>query len=115
MEIRVVGGRRYNLETAQKLGTAAETTLYRKTSGEFFLHKENTRKIESLIYRDAKKWAKANLTEEEFRAAFEHSDKKKQVMFHLPEYAIYKLKNMAADRRKPMSEILTDIIMAADD
>ncbi len=115
MEIRVVGGRRYNLDTAKKIGTAGDITLYRKNSGEFFLHEDGTRKINSLIYRDAEKWARKNLTKEEYKAAFEASDAKKQVMFHLPEYAIYKLKNMAADRRKPMSEILTDIIMAADD
>lgn len=115
MEIRTVGGRRYNLDTARKIGAAAETTLYRKTNGEFFLHRENTKKIESLIYRDAEKWAKKNLTEEEYKAGFEYSDTKKQVMYHLPEYAIQKLKNMAADRRKPMSEILTDLIMEADD
>lgn len=115
MEIRKVGGRRYNLDTAKKIGTAAETTLYRKNSGEFFLHWENTKKIESLIYRDAEKWAKKNLTEEEYKAGFTYSDTKRQVIYHLPDYAIQKLKNMAADRRKPMSEILTDIIMDADD
>lgn len=115
MEIRVVGGRRYNLDTAKKIGTAGETTLYRKTSGEFFLNENGTRKIVSLIYRDAVKWAKKNLTAAEYKAAFEATNAKKQVMFHLPETAIYKLKNMAADRRRPMSEILTDIIMEADD
>ena len=68
-----------------------------------------------MIYRDAEKWAKKNLTDEEYKAGFSYSDEKKQVMYHLPDYAIQKLKNMAADRRKPMSEILTDIIMDADD
>lgn len=115
MEIRTVGGRRYNLDTAKKIGAAGDTTMYRKNSGEFFLYTEGTRKINSLIYRDAEKWARKNLTKEEYKAAFEASDAKKQVLFHLSEPAIYKLKNMAADRRKSMSEILTDIIMEADD
>lgn len=115
MEVRVVGGRRYNLDTAKKIGTAGDTTLYRKNSGEFFLHEDGTRKINSLIYRDAEKWARKNLTEAEYKAAFEASDVKKQVLFHLPEAAVYKLKNMAADRRKSMSVILTEIIMDADD
>lgn len=115
MEIRTVGGRRYNLDTAKKIGTAGETTLYRKNSGEFFLNEDGTRKIVSLIYRDAVKWAKKNLTEEEFAAAFEYSEKAQQVMYHLPQYAVEKLRTMAGDRRKPASQIITDLIMGAID
>lgn len=115
MEIRVVGGRRYNLDTAKKIGTAGNMTLYRKNSGEFFLHEDDTRKINSLIYRDAEKWARKNLTEAEYKAGFEAQDGKKQVLFHLSGAAISKLKKMAADRRRSMSDILIDIIMEADD
>ena len=38
-EIRTVGGRRYNLDTAKKIGTSADATLYKKKNGEFFLHR----------------------------------------------------------------------------
>lgn len=115
MEIRTAGGRRYNLDTAAKIGTATDTTLYRKRNGEFFLHREGENKIESLIVRDARKWAQKNLTKEEYDAAFEYSDKPQQVLYNLPQYAIEKLRTMAGDRRVPPSQILTDLIMGAID
>ena len=115
MEIRTVGGRRYNLDTAKKVGTSADATLYRKKNGEFFLHREGENKIESLIVRDARKWAKKNLTEEEYMDAFEYSDKKQQVLYSLPQYAIEKLRTMAGDRRVSASQLITDLIMGAID
>ncbi len=115
MEIRTVGGRRYNRDTAKKVGTSADATLYRKKNGEFFLHREGDNKIESLIFRDARKWAKKNLTEEEFLSAFEYSDSKQQVLYSLPQYAIEKLRTMAGDRRVSASQLITDLIMGAID
>lgn len=114
-EYRTVGGRRYNLETAKKIGTSANATLYKKKNGEFFLHREGVDKIESLIFRDAMKWAQRNLTPEEYTAAFEYSDKPQQVVYSLPQFAIEKLRTMAGDRRKAASQILTDLIMSAVD
>ena len=114
-EIRTVGGRRYNLDTAKKIGTSADATLYKKKNGEFFLHRAGENKIESMIFRDARKWAQKNLTEEEFTAAFEYSEKAQQVVYHLPQYAVEKLRTMAGDRRKPASQIITDLIMGAID
>lgn len=114
-EYRTVGGRRYNLETAKKIGTSANATLYKKKNGEFFLHREGVDKIESLIFRDAMKWAQRNLTPEEYTAAFEYSDKSQQVVYSLPQFAIEKLRTMAGDRRKAASQILTDLIMSAVD
>lgn len=114
-EIRTVGGRRYNLDTAKKIGTSADATLYKKKNGEFFLHRAGENKIESMIFRDARKWAQKNLTEDEFAAAFEYSEKAQQVVYSLPQFAIEKLRTMAGDRRKAASQILTDLIMSAVD
>ncbi len=114
-EFRTVGGRRYNLDTAKVIGKSAETTLYKKKNGEFFLHRDNTDKIESLIFRDARKWAAKNLTQEEFASAFEYGSEKKPILYNLPEYAVEKLRTMAADRRKSASQILTDLIMSEID
>ena len=114
-EIRTVGGRRYNLDTAKVIGTSADATLYKKRNGEFFLHREGSHKIESMIFRDARKWAQNNLTEEEFKAEFEYSDEAQTVTYSLPQYAIEKLRTMAGDRRKQPSQIITDLIMGTLD
>ena len=114
-EIRTVGGRRYNLDTAKKIGTSADATLYKKRNGEFFLHRTGENKIESMIFRDARKWAQKNLTAEEFETTFEYSEKPQQVVYHIPQYAIEKLRTMAGDRRKPASQIITDLIMGTID
>lgn len=114
-EIRTVGGRRYNLDTAKVIGTSADATLYKKRNGEFFLHREGSHKIESMIFRDARKWAQNNLTEEEFKAEFEYSDEAQTVTYSLPQYAIEKLRTMAGDRRKQPSQIITDLIMGTID
>ena len=129
MEIRTVGGRRYNLDTAKKVGTSADATLYRKKNGEFFLHREGENKIESLIVRDdgpetpaagdshlgSGKLLLSLLAEEEYLSAFEYSDKKQQVLYSLPQYAIEKLRTMAGDRRVSASQLITDLIMGAID
>lgn len=110
-EIRTVGGRRYNLDTAKKIGTSADATLYKKRNGEFFLHREGENKIKSLSYYDAGKWAEENLNEEEYAAAFEYSAKPQQVVYHIPQYAIEKLRTMAGDRKTSASQIITEMIM----
>lgn len=110
-EIRTVGGRRYNLDTAKKIGTSADATLYKKKNGEFFLHRTGENKIKSLSYYDAGKWAEENLNEEEYAAAFEYSEKSQQVVYSLPQYAIEKLRTMAGDRKTSASQILTEMIM----
>lgn len=95
---KVINGKLYNTDTAKALGTYGnggswrdfshfEETLYRKKTGEFFLHGEGgpmTRyaetvgqnewsggaKIIPLGYAEAQKWAEANLDAEEYQAIF---------------------------------------------
>lgn len=95
---KIINNRLYNTETAKEIGTYSnaggwsdfnhyEETLYRKKTGEYFLHGEgnaNTRyaelvdtntwsgggKIIPMNYEDARKWAEENLTADEYEAAF---------------------------------------------
>lgn len=108
---KIINNRLYNTETAKKIGTYSnaggwrdfnhyEETLYRKKTGEYFLHGEgnaNTRyaklvdantwsggsKIIPMNYEDARKWAEENLTADEYEAAFgavDEGEAEKQVV-----------------------------------
>lgn len=116
MEIRIKNGRRYNTDTSKKIGTASDgMTLYRKTTGEFFLHRGEEKKVEILDRQAAQKWANDNLTAEECKAGFTYSEKSKAMLYNIPEYAAERLRDMAAEHDKPASEVLTDLIMNTDE
>ena len=95
---KIINGKKYDTETAQKVGFYAnygswrdfshfEETLYKKKTGEFFLHgiggplthyavyvEMNTRsggeKIVPLSYDEAKSWAESNLSVDEYENIF---------------------------------------------
>ncbi len=90
---KIISGKKYDTETATKIGTQdnidgrnilacndfnyRESTLYRKKTGEFFLHYDgggNTPyrggAIEPVTEDEAKRWSEKHLTVEEYEAVF---------------------------------------------
>lgn len=116
MQIRANNGKRYNTEAAKKIGTSADgMSLYRKSTGEYFLHRGEETTVHAMQLTEAQEWAKSNLSAEEYNAGFSYSKKSKPALYSLPEYAVEKLRAMAAEQKKPASEVLTDLIMGQND
>ena len=135
---KIIDGRRYDTDTAKMLGSDSfgarndfsfwEEELYRKNTGEYFLHGYGgpmTRYAEAvdnnswtwgerifpLTIDAARKWAEDHLNADEYEKIFEVTeDSKKTVTFSLPEDAIEKIKQISGETRRPMSEILAEII-----
>lgn len=66
---KIIDGKKYNTETAQKMGGHDNGTLYRKKTGEFFLHGEGEQIIPQ-AEKEAEEWAKAHLKIDEYEAIF---------------------------------------------
>ena len=137
---KVIGGKRYDTETAKEMGydyygTPRDfnhwtETLYRKRTGEYFLHGEggpNSKYSQSigqnewsggeqiipLSVESAQKWAEEHLSGEEYEQIFgeiEEDDSKKTVTFSIAVDAVELLARMAAETGKSKSELVEEMI-----
>ena len=136
---KIINGKRYDTDTAKEVGyfsrnpgqlDALTETLYRKNTGEFFLHGEGgpqTRyatadglsgwssgeRILPLSITEAKEWAEAHMTAEEYEAVFEINEEsvdKKVVTFSLPQWAIDKIAAHAAEWQVSKSEVIERLL-----
>lgn len=136
---KIISGKRYDTETAKEVGyysinpgqlNELTETLYRKNTGEFFLHGEGgpqTRyatadglsgwssgeRILPLTITEAKEWAEAHMTAEEYEAVFEINEEsvdKKVVTFSLPQWAIDKIAARAAEWQVSKSEVIERLL-----
>ena len=137
---KVIGGKRYDTETAKEVACTAHgypnefsywcETLYRKNTGEYFLHglghaaskyAESCgmnewcggEKIIPLTEEAAKKWAEKYLDGDDYEAIFgevEEDDSKKTVTFSLPVVVIEKIKSQAATQKISMSEYISQLV-----
>ena len=136
---KIISGKRYDTETAKEVGyysinpgqlNELTETLYRKNTGEFFLHGEGgpqTRyatadglsgwssgeRILPLTIAEAKEWAEAHMTAEEYEAVFEIAEDatdKKTVTFSLPQWAIDKIASRAAEWQVSKSEVIERLL-----
>lgn len=120
-----VGTRRFTPEAAQKLGEATAANgnlleLYRKwRSGEHFLlvtDPEGKKKVIPLPLATAQRWAKQHLAAEAYREAFDSDVKSKakvHVTLSISERAVARLKILAAEHDRPMSEVVENLIFKA--
>lgn len=116
-----VGTRRFTPDAAQKLGEATAANgnlleLYRKRrSGEHFLlvtDPEGKKKVLPLPLDTAQRWAKGHLTSEAYREAFDVKSKVKvHVTLSISERAATRLKILAAEQERPMSEVVENMIL----
>lgn len=133
---KVINGRRYDTDTAREVGYATYSnpgdfnhwseTLYRKSTGEYFLYGEGGpmsryataigqnqwsggERIMPLTLGEAQKWAEQHLSADEYEKIFgainEH-DKKRLASFYLPEAAIEKIARSAASQGISKSEVI---------
>lgn len=138
---KIINGKRYDTDTAKKLASDWysnrtdfhywEETLYRKNTGEYFLHGEGGpaskyaqsvgqnswsggEKIIPLSVENARKWAEDHLDGDEYEKIFgvieETSSEKRTVAFSLTEAVIEKIKNGAATEGISMSEYISRLV-----
>lgn len=139
---KIINGKRYDTETAKEIGydyysnprdfNYWEETLYRKNTGEYFLHGEGGpaskyavtigqnqwsggEKIIPLNEQSAKKWAEDHLSADEYEKHFvldEDETEKKTVTFSLPLDVIEMIKRGAAEKGISMSDYVADKVRA---
>jgi hypothetical protein len=105
--------RYYNTDLAttvsKQIGNA-ETTLYRKRNGEYFLAILPD-KIKPLSYLEASRWAAENIPQDLFYKEFgsivkNNDDNRINIKISLPKYMILKLKREAAAEHISVSRII---------
>lgn len=138
---KIINGRRYDTNTAKALADASancprndfnfwEETLYRKNTGEYFIHGTGGpmtqyaescgnnswcggEKIIPLTIEAAKKWAEKHLDGDEYEKIFgaiEEDTSKRTVTFSLTETAIAKIARLAAEQNCSKSEIIERLL-----
>ena len=139
---KIINGKRYDTDTAKLIGedwysnrtdfSYWREELYRKNTGEYFLHGEggpNSRYAESvgqntwsggekiipLSIEAAQKWAEEHLSADEYEKVFgvvEEDTAKRTVTFSLPETVIEQLKQAAQKSGMTMSDYVAQAIQA---
>lgn len=139
---KVIKGKLYDTSTAKAVGGISygyqsdfhyySETLYRKKSGEYFLHGEGGaasryakscglnewcggEEIKPLTYAQAAAWAEEHLDADEYAAAFGMPDEdddgeRRTVGFRISESALLKLKRAVEQTGKTQAEILEELI-----
>lgn len=138
---KIINGKKYDTETAEKIGSYSngsnwrdfshfEENLYRKRTGEFFLHGEGgpmTRYAEScgmnnwsggekimpLGYEQAKKWAEEHMEADDYEAVFGEvveDDSRKTITVNLATSTIEKGKRLATQQATSLSALVERLI-----
>ena len=138
---KIINGKVYDTATAASVGSWSfgngfrdfhyvHETLYRKKTGEFFLHGEggartqyaehvdqNTwsggERIMPMSYAEAQKWAEEHLDGDEYEAIFGavvEDDTKASVTYRLPASTVETLKRRAAEQGVGVSEYLESLL-----
>ena len=138
---KIINGRRYDTDTAKCMGgdyancprndfNYWEETLYRKNTGEFFLHGEGGpaskyatsvglnswgggERIMPLSLEAAQRWAEEHLDGDEYEKIFgviEEDQTKRTVTFSLTEAAIEKIARMATEQNCSKSEVIERLL-----
>ena len=138
---KIISGRRYDTETARELASTSsaegrsdfhwwEETLYRKSTGEYFLYGEGgpaSRYAEScgqnqwtggsrimpVSLEAAQKWAEDHLDADDYEEIFgavEETASKRTVTFSLTEATIEKIARMATDQNLTKSDLIEKLV-----
>lgn len=140
---KIINGKRYDTDTAKEMGQDSYSnprdfsywceTLYRKTTGEFFLHGEggaNSKYAETigqnewcggsrimpLTVEKAQAWAEKHLDAEEYEKIFgavDESGGKKVISLSLPEGTVEMIKRGAAEAGLSMSDYVAKLVSEA--
>lgn len=126
---KIIRGRKYDTETARKVGCKTERAqygdvdyaLYRKRTGEYFVHAEfsymlddgNPDYIKPLSADEANEWAQEHLNADVCEAEFgEIVDDGETISasINLPRKTYDKLRRLAVEAGEPMSKYMTKLI-----
>lgn len=126
---KIIRGRKYDTETARKVGCKTEQAqygdvdyaLYRKRTGEYFVHAEfsymlddgNPDYIKPLSADEANEWAQEHLNADVYAAEFgEIVDDNETISasINLPRKTYDKLRRLAVEAGEPMSKYMTKLI-----
>ena len=110
---KLIKGRRYNTDTAIKIGTQDGETLYRKSNGEFFLQQGT--ELVPMIYTQAAEWAKDCLAKDVWDKYFGAVKEGKKIVraYSLPEGIVEIAKREAAQTGENVSDVIARAIMFA--
>lgn len=126
---KIIRGRKYDTETARKVGCKTEQAqygdvdyaLYRKRTGEYFVHAEYDYPyddgcpdyIKPLTNDEANEWAQENLDVDVYEREFgevSEDDGNVATTLNLPRKSYDKLKKLALDSGTPVSKYLAKTI-----
>lgn len=138
---KIIGGKVYDTETAKCLGDWSNggswrdfghvvETLYKKKTGEFFLHGEGGaaskyavpegmnswtggERIMPMTFDEAREWAEEKLTADEYEEIFgevQEDDSKTLISAYIRKDTAEKLKRLAAENGMGQSEMLQKLI-----
>lgn len=109
---KLIRGKRYNTETARRVGAHGAEELYTKRSGEFFLALQD--EIQPITPEEATEWGEKYLAPDEFKEIFAAADdsSKGRLGIMLPPSMIEKIRRKAQEHRVSTSEYLERIIEA---
>lgn len=126
---KIIRGRKYDTETARKVGCKTEQAqygdvdyaLYRKRTGEYFVHAEfsymlddgNPDYIKPLSADEANEWAQEHLNADVYEAEFGEivdDDETISASINLPHKTYDKLRRLAVEAGEPMSKYMTKLI-----
>lgn len=126
---KIIRGRKYDTETARKVGCKTEQAqygdvdyaLYRKRTGEYFVHAEfsymlddgNPDYIKPLSADEANEWAQEHLNADVYEAEFGEivdDDETISASINLPRKTYDKLRRLAVEAGEPMSKYMTKLI-----
>ena len=141
---KIINGKRYDTDTAKEVGCWENMddvrnfdylgeTLYRKRTGEFFLHCEGGARtpyasfsadgwagrgevLRPLSYGEACKWAEAYMTADEYEAVFGEVGEDEgnvPVTLSIPAAAKAELERRAAETGRTQSDIVASLIAAS--
>lgn len=133
--LKIIKGRKYNTETAHKVGCSTgqalygdsallanvDYALYRKRTGEYFLHAEYDHLyddecpdyIKPLTNDEANEWAQEHLDAGTYEAEFgevAEDDANVAMTLNLPRAQYDKLKQIALDAHMPVSKYVAKLI-----
>lgn len=101
-------GKRYSTESAMECGRYGACTLYKKRTGEFFIHDAITDKIMPVKYEAAKEWAKKHIAGSE--KFFKGSAEKKVTSFSISADSIEKMKELAVKLDCSSSQVIEEAV-----
>lgn len=114
---KVIGTKRYNTESAQLQAVEGKQTLYRKKTGEFFLHiQEEPERLQPLTLAEANIWGHDHLSDDQYEKIFNTEGlnfspiPKQNVSLYIEKPDVEKLDHIATKEKTTRSDVINRFI-----